>query len=76
MNTSETKTTGPADKGKSEPVYLTPEQILAQIPQDVHTTLDPWRVKMTQKDMDHLKTMIEEALARYRAEMADATQNS
>ncbi len=76
MNTSETKTTGPADRSKSEPVYLTPEQIIAQIPPGIHTTLNPWRDKLTQNDMDRLAELTEEYLARYRAEMADAAQNS
>ena len=53
MNTSEAKTSGPADRSKSEPVYLTPEQIIAQIPPGIHTTLnDPFDVRDTVRITD------------------------
>lgn len=68
MNTLKAKADGPADRSGSKPVYLTPEQILAQIPHGVHTTLNPWKVKLTQKDMDNLIDLMNEFKARYSTE--------
>ncbi len=53
-----TPTSKPADKNRSIPVYLTPEQIQAQVPPEVHTTLNPWKMKITQKDMDLISGII------------------
>lgn len=55
MNTPTSKPTG---KNRNIPVYLTPEQIQAQIPPGVHTTLNPLKMKLTQKDMDRINEVI------------------
>ena len=60
MSSTGTTTFPPADREGSKPVYLTPEEIQAQIPPEAHTTLNPRRMKITQKDMDRIVELIRE----------------
>ena len=64
MNTPETDTPRPTNQSRNKPVYLTPEQILAQIPPGVHTTLNPRQAKITQCDMDLINEIIHQYISR------------
>ena len=64
MNTPETNTSRPTIQSRNKPVYLTPEQILAQIPPGVHTTLNPRQMKITQRDMDIINEIIHQYISR------------
>ena len=64
MSTAETNTSRPTIQSRNIPAYLTPEQILAQIPSGVHTTLNPRQAKITQRDMDIINEIIHQYISR------------
>ena len=66
MSTAETNTSRPTIQSRNIPAYLTPEQILAQIPSGVHTTLNPRQAKITQRDMDLINEIIQQYMTRNR----------
>ena len=76
MNTPETNTSRPTIQSRNKPVYLTPEQILAQIPPGVHTTLNPRKTKVTQRDMDLINEIIQQHMNRNRKDAGKDTPDN
>ena len=75
MNTPERKSFRRPYRRENAPVYLTPEEILAQIPEGVNTALYPWNAKLTQEDMDILNEMTRRYLERKLREIAEGSQD-
>ena len=75
MNTPERKSFRRPYRRENAPVYLTPEEILAQIPEGVNTALYPWNAKLTQEDMDILNEITRRCVARKLREIAEGSQD-
>lgn len=76
MSTAETNTSRLTNQSRNKLVYLTPDQILAQIPPGVHTTLNPRQMKITQRDMDIINEIIHQYISRSKKDAGKDTPDN